>query len=144
MFRILVCTVITLVSVSPTLVAKDFGVLRDVDLPGPGEFDDRDYVLKFADPAQIAFELREYSLEGELLYTYEHETMESALDQKDFLETRMMLLYEIVEVELPQTWIFFGRYDTYADATRDSGILRRLGFDTVIQSVIRFSNPKRR
>ncbi len=144
MFRILFCAAITFVSVSPTLVAKDFDVLRDIDLPGSGDFDNRDYVLKFANPPQITFELREYSLDGDLLYTYEHETMESALDQKDFLETRMMLLYEIVEVEQPQTWIFFGRYDTYADATRDSGTLRRLGFDTAIQSVMEFDLIRRR
>ena len=105
------------------------------DIPTPGEFDRWDYNVYFALPARITYVLQERDLNGNLVGAYEHDDYESALAQQDFLETRMMLDYRIVEVRQPQRWFFDGRYDTYTQAWAAAMNLRDAGLDYDIREV---------
>ena len=134
--------------ISNFCVAQDLGSqskLTDVLIEAPPRdlVDDVfDYRLQFAFPAQYRYELEEYSMDGELLRTYKHDSLESAEAQKDFLETRMMNNYIIVEVELPQTWFTYGIYDLRGDAMMEASGLEANGFDTRIQRVFQFSKTR--
>lgn len=105
------------------------------DVPAPAEFDRWDYNVFFALPARISYELQEFTPEGELIGTYAHDDLEGALDQKDFLETRMLLTYRIVEVRHPQRWFFDGRHDTYSQAWTVAMNLRDMGLEYEIREV---------
>ena len=101
-----------------------------------------DYRLQFAFPAQYRYVLEEYSMDGERLTTYKHDSLESAEAQKDFLETRMMNNYIIVEIEIPQTWMTYDVYDLRSDARWEASGLEAIGFDTRIQTIFQFSKAK--
>ena len=134
--------------ISNLCTAQDLGSqskLPKVLIEGPDRdlVDDMyDYRLQFAFPAQYRYELEEYSIDGELLRTYKHDSLESAEAQKDFLETRMMNNYVIVEVEMPQTWFTYGIYDLRGDAMMEAYGLEANGFDTRIQRIFQFSKSK--
>lgn len=115
----------------------------ELQTPDPELVDEiYDYRLQFAVPSQSRFVLEEYSMDWELLNTYDHGTRESAEAQKDFLETRMMLYYDIVEVKLPQTWWDYGIYDQRGDALQQAWDLEAIGFDTRLRKVITFSKTR--
>jgi len=118
--------------------------LNDLDFPSPGEVDNWDYNLYIALHPEVGYAVNEYSLEGELLNTWEHDNLVDALDQKDFLETRMMMLYDIEEFEYPQTWFYWGHFDFRMDAEAEARELRSLGLDTDIRRVTQWTKMRKR
>lgn len=98
--------------------------------------DFHDYQLYWAFPARVGYLVQEYSLDGTLLNSYEHDTLANAEAQKDFLETKMMLHYEIESFNHPQTWFLWDVYDRRGDAYPDQHFIEGLGLDTRIDAIL--------